>query len=336
MRILISLTLGLLLSINLFGQEDSIAALVLQGTELHEQGKYVEAIAKFKSALELDKNSSLANYSLSLTYLITKQYDEAIKCSKKAIDKNAENLEEAYMVLGSAEDGLGKPDKAIKIYEEGLRKFPGSNLLNYNLAMTSYIQKDYKTAEKAAINAVIAKPNHGSSHLLLFDIMSAEGQRARSLLPLYYFLMLEPNSIRSQSNYVCLIGQLNQGVNRESEAKINVKMPSSTSDKDFGSADMMISFLAASKHLSENRNKSDLDFLISTSNGFFSILGEAKKDKNGFWWDFYVNKFYDLIQSGNCEAFSYYISQSTDSGKVKKWMAENPEKIQKLKDWIDK
>jgi hypothetical protein len=54
------------------------------------------------------------------------------------------------------------------------------------------------------------------------------------------------------------------------------------------------------------------------------------------WWDLYVTKFYDLVQSDNCEAYSYYISQSTNSEKVNKWITKNTDKMQKFIDWMSK
>ena len=253
------------------------------------------------------------------------------------LKQNSTNQHEAYIVLGSSLDLAGKPAKATKIYEKGLAKFPNSNLLNYNLALTAYNQKDYNKAEKAAINAIMAKPEHGSSHIVLSAVMQEKGQRIKSLLPLYYFLMLEPNTKRSLMNYNSLRNQLGQGVERKDEMNINVNVPisSSTSD-DFGAAEMMVSLLAASRYTEENKDKSDIDFFIETNEGLFSILGELKKDNHGFWWDFYVTKFYDLIESNNYEAYSYYISQTTNSELVNKWIIDNSDKMEQLIEWISK
>jgi hypothetical protein len=201
--------------------------------------------------------------------------------------------------------------------------------------LTSYNQKDYEKAEKAAINAIIAKPNHGSSHIILAAIMHARGERVLSLLPTYYFLMLEPNSKRSKINYNSLINQLGQGVARKNEKDINVNVPAS-SDSLFGAAEMMVSLLGASRFEDENKGKTDMDFFVETNKGLFTILGELKKDNKGFWWDFYVSKFYDLVQSNNLEAYSYYISQSANSETVNKYITDNTDKMKQLKDWMDK
>jgi hypothetical protein len=111
---------------------------------------------------------------------------------------------------------------------------------------------------------------------------------------------------------------------------------SSTLTSEFGSAEMMISLLAASKHTDENKDKSDMELFIKTNRGVFSMLGELNKNKSDFWWDFYVTKFHDLVQSGNCEAYSYFISQSTKNEFVNTWIKVHPEEMKKLEAWIKK
>lgn len=337
MRHFFTLTLCLFFVSNLFGQADKIEELVLQGIECHDQGKYDEAITKYKAALELDKKSTLANYELSYTYFVTKQYDDAIKHSKIVIKQNSNSQHESYVVLGSCLDLTGKPSKAIKTFEEGLSKFPNSNLLNYNLALTCYNQKDYEKAEMASINAIEANPKHGSSHIILSAIMHQKGQRVKSILPLYYFLMIEPNSNRSLINYNSLRNQLGQGIEKNGDKNINVNIPfSSSSSSEFGAAEMMISLLAASNHTEENKDINDFELFVKTNRGIFSVLGELKKDNTGFWWDFYVARFYDLVQSDNYEAYSYFISQSTNNELVNDWISGHSEEMQKFVDWMEK
>ena len=70
MKLLFVFSTGILLTANLFGQVDEVKELVSQGIELHDQGNYNEAINKYKKALEIDKNSTSANYELSYTYMV--------------------------------------------------------------------------------------------------------------------------------------------------------------------------------------------------------------------------------------------------------------------------
>lgn len=336
MKRLFVLTLIALLVSNIFAQQEKLNALIAQGIAFHDEGKYEDAINRYKEALEIDKTSTLANYELANTLFSTGKYEEAIKYSSNVIKQKADNLHPAYIILGSSLDLIGKANEAIKTYEKGIEKFPESNLLHYNLALTCYNQKDYDRAEKAAINAILLRPTHGSSHLVLSAIMEARGQRVKSLLPLYYFLLLEPASNRSLANYNNLKKQLGQGVERKDEKNINVSVPFTSSSDDFGPAEMMISLLAASQYSDEKKDKTEMERFVENNKSLFGLLAELKKENKGFWWDFYVTKFHDLKESDNYEAFSYYISQSANDDIVKNWIADNTKKMSSLKDWITK
>jgi len=171
----------------------------------------------------------------------------------------------------------------------------------------------------------------------LASIMKVNKQRVKAMLSLYYFLLLEPNSKRSLTNLNILKSLLNQGVKKTSANKINVNVPISDSkDSVWGAAEMAVSLSSASRYTDEKKIKSDMESFAETNKTLFGILGELKKDNKNLWWDLYVTKFYDLVQSHNCEAFSYYISQSANSDEVKNWIASNPDKMQAFKDWMKK
>ena len=337
MRTLTTFLLAFFLTIKLFGQEDKIRELLAQGTALHDQGKYDEAIEKYKAALEIDENSPFVNYELSYTYMTVGNYDEALKFSRKAIEKASNAQEPAYMVLGNSLDLSKKPQEAIKIYEEGLSKYPGSDLLNYNLAMTAYNIRDYPKAEHAAIAAIRANPSHASSHLVLANIMKAKGARVQALLPLYYFLMLEPDSKRSSTGLNMLHNLLIHGIEQRSKDTINISLNSSLlEDSSFGAAEISLSMAGAAKYTEGNKNKTDAELFTETNKTWFSTLGELKNNNSNLWWDLYVPRFYDLVQSNNDEAFSYYISQSSNSSEIKDWISKHNDKMKAFLEWLKK
>lgn len=331
------LALCLLVASNLSAQANKIEELVIEGVQHHDQGRYDEAIAKYKAALKLDKNSTLANYELAFSYFASKQYDDAIKYCNKVIKQKKDNQHEAYVVLGSSLDMKGEVSKAIKTFQKGLKKFPNSNPLNYNLAVTYFNQNDDVKAEKALINSIKANPNHGSSHIILSAIMQNRGERVKTILPLYYFLMTEPNSQRSLNIYNTLKNELNKGVEKKDDKNISILVPSSPNiSTEFGAAEIALSLVAATQFTEENEGKNEMDLFVDANRTLFGILGELKKDNSGFWWDLYVTKFYDLVQSNNIEAFSYLISVSTNSELVNNWITTHTDELQQLLEWLEK
>lgn len=330
-------TILFLISITLSAQYERIKELVNEGISLHDQEKYDEAIAKYKQALDIDRKSTLANYEIGYSYFATGQYNKAIKHANIVLKQGGSNQLESIILLGNSLDLTGRPSKAIQVYEKGLKDFPESNLLNYNFALTCFNEGYIDKAEKACIRAIESKLNHGSSHILLSTIMRSKGERVKSILPLYYFLMLEPDSKRSQVNYNNLLQQLSQGIEKKSDKNISVQIPRSTgSSKEFGAVEMMISLAAVKGYTEDDKHKSKMELFVEMNDKIFRILGELKKDNKGIWWDLYVSKLYDLILTNNNEAFSYYISQSTHDESVINWISENRHKMQSLMEWIKK
>ena len=285
------LIFGLLLLSTFLYSQISVDSLVEVGIQYHDNGEFVQAIETYKTALEIEPNSPLVNYEIALTYMYSGDYQNAIKHSDKVIKRNDKYLLQAYLVKGSCLDYLGKTKESIKLFKKGIKKFGDDHLLYYNLGYNYYNIKEFDKAEKAFIKAINTKANHASSHLFLGYLMYEKNQRVQSLLSLHFFLLLEPNSERSQNAYNLLQSQLSGGVerNQEEPGKIDIFLSPDQLKSEFGTIDMMITILEASKSLEENEGKSDDQMFIENTTSFFKILGEHKtKENTGFWWDFYV------------------------------------------------
>jgi len=318
-------------SLNCFAQNSKINELVNDGIKHHDQGEYEKAISIYEKALELDQNSSLVNYEISFSYFSAKDYGNAIKFSKRVIALRDGNLLPAYITYGNSLDMLGKQKKAIKVYEKAMKDFE-SYLLYYNHALSCLNSNLLDKAYESALNAINQKSSHASSHLILSKIMEKKGSRIEAMLPLYFFLLIEPNSARSAIEYQTLRNYIDYGVSKSSGKNINVVVPSNN-DSSFGAAEMMISLSKASNSLDENKGKSELGLFADNNAKLFKTLGELKKENTGFLWDFYVPFFYNMANEELIEAYSYYISLSLGDNTAI-WIDENNVKFEQFKKWM--
>lgn len=327
------LIIFILIICKVYGQGSDLQNLVDQGVHLHDKGDYKGAIEKYKKALEINSKSDLANYEISSSYFALEQYEKAIKHSNKVISEKSNYVDQAYILKGSALDMMGKTKEAIKTYKKGIKAFPENHLLYYNLAYTDYKIKEIKEAEEALQKALVIMPAHASSHLLLGYITNDMGQRVKSLLALYNFLLLEPTGKRASSAFNMLSFQLKKGVKKKSSNEIVITMSADNAKDEFRTAELMLSLLEASKSIEENENKTEIELFSDNSKSFFSVLGEMKKDNTGFWWNYYVDFFYALKTAEDMETFGYYISQSRENEQITAWIKSNPEKVEKLLKW---
>lgn len=315
----------------ILGQSDEIENLVKRGIVHHDKGEFSKAAEFYLKALDMDPNSSLAHYELGFTYLSAKEYELAEKHSKKVLDLNNGHLLAGYIAYGNSLDLQGKTEKAIKAYEKGIKDFD-NYLLHYNHAMACLNSGKIDKAYESAINAISNNPSHASSHLILSKIMDEKNIRIKAMLPLYFFLMIEPNTERATIEYNTLRNYIDHGVSKKGDKNINVVVPMND-DADFGAAEMMISLLKASENLEENKGKSDLELFAINNDKLFKILGELKKENKGFWWDYYVTFFYSMANENLSTPFSYYISLSKGQ-EVTDWLDENNEEIERFSGWV--
>lgn len=322
-------------AIQSFGQA-AVDSLVNLGIRNHDQGNYEDAILLYKQALALSPKSSLVNYEMALTYMHMRDYENTIRHADVVIDQNGDLVLPAYLAKGSALDYLGKTKQSIKLFQNAIANFGDHYLLNYNLALDYYKVKEYNKGMDLLVKGIGTNQKHPGSHFLLGATMADLDKRVQSLLSLYYFLLLEPNTERSKTAYSLLVEQFGGNVRHEKDGQgdtktfINLNAP----DSEFGPADMMISLLQASKTLDENKNKTEAELFAVNTTSFFKTLGELKSGKyKGLWWDFYIPFFNKLAHSKHMDTYCNLIRQSADTNSAQS-VRDNESKIQDLRAWL--
>ena len=114
------------LSFTSINAQKTFKKLLEVGISNHDSGEYDEAIKYYKQALEIEPDSDLANYEISLSYLTKKDYKKAIVYSDKVLKKGDKRyLIPAYVNKGSSLDMLGKTKKSIKVFEKAIDQLGG-------------------------------------------------------------------------------------------------------------------------------------------------------------------------------------------------------------------
>ena len=324
--------LSMFLVTGLFAQEGVINDLINKGIKSHDEGNYRAAVGFYKKALLINSRSSHANYEIASSYFALKDYKNTIKHSDYVIDAKSGYEDLAYIIKGSALDFMGKPAEAVKTYKEGLKKYTSNHLLYYNLAITSFNLKAYEDAEGALQHALKLNPSHASSHFLLGLLMITLEKRVQGMMAIYNYLLLEPKDKRTASALKALEEEWERGVTKESEQKLSITVPGKKDTDEFNTAELMLDLLAASKDNETNKGKTAPQLFVENTHSFFTILGEMKKDKRGFWWNFYVDYFSTLAANKHTEAFCYYITQSNEKVYAQ-WVQDNLPKFEAFSGW---
>ena len=127
-----------------YGQTNKAKALEIgnQAVKLEDDGEYEKAIKLFETAQRIDPDKVDYPYEIAYCYFQLKEYEKVINIVEKLTDhKDAEDV--VYELLRNAYDNLGKADKAIEIYESGLKRYPKSGRLYLEMGIMQIGKKNY-------------------------------------------------------------------------------------------------------------------------------------------------------------------------------------------------
>lgn len=314
--------------------------LVDEGVVLHDKGDYEGAISNYNKALEIDKDNLLALTEKAMTLNSSGNYDEAIKVSKQAILTHPkEDLSTLYVSYANSLDHLQRFDEALKIYDEGIQKFPDYYQLYFNKGIC---YANSTTPNEAIVyfqKALSLNPNHPGS-LNAIGVMESGSNRIPAILAFSRFLVLEPQTARAKKNFESLQNLLMQGVKQENEGiTINVNSDvigdskGKKKENDFSQADLILSMAAGLDFDKMNEAKTDVEKFIAKFETICSSLDETKKRNSGFYWKNLVPYFIEMKNKKLVGTFGYIAFATSGNEDVAKWLKQNQAEIEKFYNW---
>jgi tetratricopeptide (TPR) repeat protein len=339
MKIFLSFIFSLSL-LSIVAQEDSVQSIMMRGIDYHENGQYDLSLIEYQKALNLEPKNAFVNYEVALSHYYMGNKTRAEKFAKVASKEASENGLQAMVLLGAIYDERGEHKKSIKTYREGLKTFGDYYLIWYNLGVTANTIKDFELAEEAFLNSINNKLDNASSHYAMASIMMQQNRRVEAIYPLYFFLMLESDSDRSEMAYTDILNLMQRGVqtSRDEEGKMVIQLqvlnPENQEDM-MGSGDFYLSMLQAAATTSEGEEKTPFQIFSDNSHDFFEYMARQDAgDREDFYTTYYIPLFNEIAQSKHFETFMHYISQSAYP-ENKTWVMSHTKELGEFFDWLD-
>jgi tetratricopeptide (TPR) repeat protein len=333
--------LFLLLGTLLRAQTSSVEQFVKQGVDLHDRGYYEEALAKYDSALALDKNNFAANYEKTYTLVQLKRYTEAVDICKQLVAQHASgnNLSRVYTLYGNTLDMLNRKKEALEIYDEGIKDFPDESLLYYNKAITLLGINQPEQAIQATKWALVKNPLHASSHKIMADVNS--NNTTLKLMAAISFLAIEPEGERAKEQLKFVKSTLLAEAKKTGDNSYSVNIDPLTlltakqkKEDDFSSANMILSLASATNVEEKYKDETAPERFQRNLKTIISILKETAKDGKGFGWQFYVPFFVDLDKEGYLETLSHIALATDDDTANNSWLSQNKDKVNDFYKWL--
>lgn len=315
------------LAVPTFAQTTDAKTLVSQGTELHDQGKYEEALAKYTAAMKADPKYATAYYEYAYTLFTTGKGKEALDYLEKLIKLDPKSAG-GYDMLGSIYDDMGDQDKAITYYQKGVEADPNYQRLHFNLSITYYRKKLYAESAQEALTAIKLDPKHASSHRMYGMAAYALNKRGPALLAFCNFLLLEPQTKRSPEIFNNVKKIVNYGVKRTDAKSITL----SVSPDDIGNMMMPMSVVTATDKKGPLSGVDSLQYQLTSLFKIAStIAGGDKADP--FVAKYYADYFKALAETENMPAFTRFISVSAYPTENLQWFKEHDKELTAFDVW---
>jgi tetratricopeptide (TPR) repeat protein len=336
-------------------------ALVREGIGLHDEGRYPQALAKYREALEQDSINFNALYEQSLTLFHMGDHAGCVELAERTLDLHgaSDGVEQVYIALGNSLDLLGRPDDALKAYERGLAIAPGFFMLHFNRGITYSRLQRMDDAVESFKRSITLEPTHPGSHQALGRTMLMQGKRIPALLALSRFLFLEPSGARAESNLPLVRELLAGNVERNAKGGVTIRIdPGSLKEEadtlvredDFGSVEMMVSMHAAidvgalleQELMKDGKGKGkrkrakptpEHELFVSRFELLIGTLEVLQDQNHGFFWEHYAPWFVHLKQRGHANTAAYLMQVSGGERAVTTWLEAERARVADMYDW---
>jgi len=318
---LLTLALFLFIGSYSFAQGNNQANdLIKQGVDLHNAGKYDQAIAKFNEALKADPANGYANYELAFSLYASKKPNDAIPYLEKAAKSASTSLiVPAYALLATIYDEGQQPQKAIETYNAAIKINPAYPQIFYNLGIAYFRNQQYAEAENSAIEAIKHDPKNASSQRLYALVCFHQNKRANALLGFCSFLLIEPTGPRAAEAFSNIQHIIQGGVLKDNNGNTSINV-SPKDDKETGTLNLGISLTVAS---GQSKKLVGTDLLAYELKSIFALTGQLaeKKTDKTFFDKFFADYLYKLAQSPNMPAFTKMVAEHTPlTGELDSWV----------------
>ncbi|WP_430815712.1 tetratricopeptide repeat protein [Carboxylicivirga sp. RSCT41] len=326
--------LAVLLMVGFFSikaqERTEVEKLIKQGQTLYSHDLYKDAISKFKQAIAFDKKCMEAHYELAYTYLAIKDYDEALHYSRNVLAEENDFWLDALLIYGAVLNEKGNTKQAIREYKKALKKYPDEYLLYYNLAESYLLIKENELAEDALVKCLRMNRNHIPSHLMLSSIKKKQDEVLKSMLPLYYCLLIEPDELKKEELLEDLQVRWHVALVQKAKQPKPVSKHSIVSGLQVAESKLNAIAREASVNNPEEPNR-----LVNQTLALFAMLSEEQTGEMDFFDINYVDFFTQLNQAGHTEAFAYYICSAKYSPDVLLWVGDHQGRFNAFINWME-
>jgi len=242
-----------------------------------------------------------------------------------------------YQLIGNSYDLKGDKEKAIKIYDKGINKFPNSGKLYLEKGIVIASQEKWFEALDVWEKGIIADPTHSSNYFYASKVLA---QTDEKIWGIYYgeiFLNLEPNTQRT-SQISKLVYDTYKVCLPTENSKWGLKFSHKATNIVLGSLkDLKFSFETV-HNLAMEKGYKGIEPKFTITN-LITIRKQFLKDWNADYADKYPNLIFNyhnlLIKNNMFEPYMFWILKDGANNEFQDWKSKNETSYNNFIEWFN-
>jgi len=300
-----------------------------QAIQLEDEGKFDEALKLLDEAQKLDPENITYPYEATYAYYNQKKYDKVITILEKLKDR-PDSFDRLYQLLGNSYDVIGKEDKAIATYEEGLKKFPKSGCLYLERGVIPLGKNNFNDAINYFEKGIEVEPAFPSNYYWAARLYCGSDDEMWGMLYGEIFMNLEPASRRTVEISKLLYDTYKSQIKFTAPNKVSVSFSKTATINVTDIAKFKLPFSTiyepALSIAVAPEKEIDLASLNRIRSSFIQYYYQNNFDQK------YPNALFDyqnqMLKAGQLEAYNYWVLMKGDEAAFTAWQQANNEKWQ--------
>lgn len=318
--------------------EDELA-VIQRGADLHDKGKYDEAIEQFSKVLVKNSACVQAMYEMANTYYTKGDRKKAFEYSEMGLKYKSQYSALFYVLEGGIEDDNNNPPKAIEDYKNAISVAPKFQSAYFNLAITLRRLNRNEEALNNFKQSLFLKPWHVSSNYHIAKIFMMKNQKYPAFMADMFFLRFANDDDKRIPDVLKEARQLTEGSRKNSSGATTITLNTDTTEGDFMPAELLTGLISPSQIVDSFMSKKptplekELHIYEDAIKAISICVSDASANSSKFSMKFYGTFFHEMEKSGNAPAFCRIIGSRIDQKESDEWLKANPDAVKKYYEW---
>ncbi len=301
-----------------------------EGKKMIELHKYDEGIKLLQQARKSDPTNFRILYEMGLAYYFKRDLNKAILVFNEMMKMPDINAD-CYELFGNILDDNHQSEKAMEMYYRGVKKFPKSGSLYYQIGTMYLVQKKYNEAVSAFESGIEADPNYPMNYFRAAKLYCYSNEEVWGMIYGEIFLNLARGNKHSAEMSKMLYDTYLSEINLTSDSTLTVSFSkeksTSTSPNPYGTTVYEPTLELALKGI----KFIDLNSIDKVRTNFLEIYFNHNYDKQ------FPNPIFEyqlkVKQAGHFEAYNHWLLFKGNETTFAIWQAKNKEKWNNFIDW---